>query len=53
MTPDEMRDLSRNYFKRHKTDPFGSTWILSSTVLLVGAEILERLDNHHDASSEK
>jgi len=50
MSPDEMRNLSRTYYKKHKTDPFGSTWIISSTVLLIGAEILERMDKHNETS---
>lgn len=44
MTPDEMKVLAKDYFQRHKTDPFGSTWITASTLLLIGSEILERLD---------
>lgn len=44
VSPEEMKKLAKNYFARHKKDPFGSTWIISSTVLLVAAEFLERWD---------
>lgn len=44
MTPDKMRDLSRTYYKKATKEPFASSWIVSSTLLLIGAEIIERLD---------
>lgn len=36
--------MARDYTRRHKTDPFGSTWILSGTLLFIASEFFERWD---------
>lgn len=43
-SPEKMKEMARDYTRRHKTDPFGSTWILSGTLLFIASEVFERWD---------